>query len=140
MIGLVIILLVLRRPYLGIVFIAASLPIADLLPEIPYMTSVIPLIGGVTLVIFLLSRRKENRSALHLSNVHLAGLVFIIWIFVSNPQAAWFGADRNWVFTFFQLWVVAWLAGELLDSPEKHRVFMWLYSIITIISALFAIQ
>lgn len=139
-IALTVIFLVLQRPYLGVVFMAASLPVADILPAIPYMTSVVPLIGAVTLAAFLLSRKKEHPGPFRFANVHMAGLLFIIWLFVSNPQVAWFGLDRNWFFTFFQLWVLVWLAGELLDTPEKHRHFMWLYCIATLISALIAIQ
>jgi O-antigen ligase len=32
------------------------------------------------------------------------------------------------------------LAGELLDTPQKHHVFMWVYSVVTVVSALVAIQ
>ncbi|MGD8458673.1 MAG: O-antigen ligase family protein, partial [Anaerolineales bacterium] len=65
---------------------------------------------------------------------------FILWIFLTDPQAAWSGASRNWVFTFVQLWILAWLAGELLDTPQKHHVLMGVFAGVTLISALFAIQ
>lgn len=58
--GLVLVFLVIRQPYLGVVFTLASLPIIDLLPEIPLFSSVVPLIGGVTLVIFLLTTKKRR--------------------------------------------------------------------------------
>jgi len=133
--------LILRRPYLGIALTATSLPVIDLLPPIPLLTSAVPLIGAITLVGFMLHRVMEPEKPLFsFGSVHILGLLFIGWMFLVNPQAAWFGATRNWVLTFLQLWVLAWLAGELLDTPEKHHVFMWVYSIGTITSALVVIQ
>ena len=133
--------IVLRQPYLGIVFTAATLPITDLLPQISGVTSVVPLVGAVTLVGFLWQRSTMRRKLFsHFSEIHFVGLIFLGWLFISNPQAAWFGRDRNWILTFFQLWILLWLAGELLDTPTKHYVFMWVFSIVTIASALMAIR
>lgn len=133
--------LILRRPYLGLVLTAASLPVADVLPKIAFASSVVPLIGAITLFGFLLKRIKEHKDRVFsFINVHVIAILFISWMFISNPQASWFGPDRNWIFTFFQLWVLIWLAGELLDAPEKHHVFMWMFSIVTVVSALIAIQ
>jgi O-antigen ligase len=101
----------------------------------------VPIVGGITLVSFLMNRKwKPYRRKFTFANIHIWGLLFIIWIFVSNPQAAWFAKDINWVFTFFQLWVFIILAGELLDAPEKHHILMWVYAIVTMLSALVAIQ
>jgi O-antigen ligase len=140
-IALILSFVILVQPYLGIVFVAASLPVAEVLPEIPYITSVVPLFGLVTLVSFLLNRSKEHKmGTFRFVNVHILGLLLIGWIFGTNPEAAWFGADRNWIFTFIQLWMLLWLAGELLDTPEKQRILMWVYSIFAIVSALIAIR
>jgi len=140
-IGLIIAFLILREPYLGVVFIAASLPIIDLLPRISIATSVVPLIGGMTIIGFLINKRKETTTRSGgLINVHFLGLLFIAWIYLSNPEAAWLGRDRNWIFTYFQLWVSLWLVGELLDTPNKHHVLMWVFSFVAIISAAVAIQ
>jgi len=140
-IALILAAVILVQPYFGVVFIAASLPIAEVLPNVSPITSVTPLLGGVTLVSFLFNRSKENKiGSFRFVNVHILGLLLIAWIFASNPEAAWFGADRNWVFTFIQLWVLLWLAGELLDTPEKQRVLMWVYSLSAILSALIAIR
>lgn len=134
-------LLILSKPYLGIIFTLASLPITDILPPIPMLTSILPLIGGITLVGYLYSRRGLGTSPFFQPGpTHYLGLLFVMWIFVSNPQAAWFGTSRNWALTFVQLWVLAWLAGKLLDTPRKHHTLMGVFAAVTIISALFAIQ
>jgi O-antigen ligase len=139
--AIIVVLLILRKPYLGIVFTAASLPATDVLPQIPLASSVVPLIGAVTLGAFLLSRKRQSGgSRLGFTSVHLLGLLFIGWLYISNPQAAWLGRDRNWTVTFLQLWFLVWLAGELLDSAPKQHVLMWAFAIVTVISAMIALQ
>lgn len=132
---------ILWRPYLGIVFIAASLPLIDILPQVPFLTSAFPLIGAITFLGFIFHKLKEPMKPLfRFGSTHLLGLAFIGWIFVSNPQAAWSGVTRNWILTFFQLWVLILLTGELLDTPRKHQIFMWVFSIATVASALLVVQ
>lgn len=133
--------LVLVYPYLGLVFIIASLPITGLLPDVPFVSSVVPVLGALTVAAFLLkNRQRQAGEKARFTPIHLVGLLLIAWIFISNPEAAWFGRDRNWIITFVQLWVLLWLAGELLDSPEKHRVLFLVYSIAAVISAFMTIQ
>lgn len=133
-------ILILRRPYLGVVFTIASLPIVQVLPRISLLNSVASLIGGITIIGFLGKRIIDKKPILRLNSVLIISFFFIIWIYLSDPEAAWSGIDRNWVFTFFQLWLLVWLSGELLDSPEKHHVLMWIYSICAVFSALAAMQ
>ena len=61
-------------------------------------------------------------------------------MFITNPQAAWFGHDRNWIFTYVQLLILTFLAEELLDDPKKYKTFFWVFSIVSVISATVAIQ
>lgn len=132
---------VLKKPYLGLVFIIASLPITDLLPDVPLVSSIVPVFGAITVMGFLLSKKTQyGKSKARVKSVHIVALLLIIWMFISNPQAAWLGQDRNWVFTFFQLWVLLWLAGELLDAPEKHKVLFFVYSLAAVVSAIVTIQ
>lgn len=134
-------LIVLLYPHLGLAFTIASLPIIDLLPPIPLLTSVVPLVGGVTLVGYFFQKGLVQRKRLfRFEKFHLLSGLFLVWLFLSNPQSSWFGVTRNWVLTFFQLWILAWMAGELLDTPEKHRVTMWIFSIVATASALFTLQ
>jgi O-antigen ligase len=88
-----------------------------------------------------MSRKVQRRDRpFRFTSLHILGFLLIIWVFISNPQAAWLGRDRNWIFTFFQLWVLLWLSGELLDSPRKHHALFWIYSLVTAVSAAVAIQ
>lgn len=135
-IGIFLAVIVLFKPYLGIGFTISSLAIIDLLPEIPFFSSVVPLIGAVTIIGFLF---KPRRKYLKLEKIHLVSLLFVVWIFISNPEAAWFGSSRNWLFTFLQLWVLLFLAGDLLDTPKKQKVVILLFSVVSIASAFYAI-
>jgi O-antigen ligase len=141
LIGLVLVFLIIRRPDLGVTFTLASLPIIDLLPKIPLFSSVVPLIGGVTLVMFLLNSKKEKtKIPLSTSIIFIFGFLFIAWMFLSNPEAAWSGKDRNWVFTFIQLLVLMFLSSRLLDTKEKYHTLMWVFAIVAVVSAFVAIQ
>jgi len=141
LVALVLVFLIIRRPDLGVTFTIATLPILDLLPNIPVFTSVVPLIGGVTLVIFLLKAKKENiKSPPGTLLIFVFGFLFIAWMFFSNPQAAWSGIDRNWVLTFVQLWMLMFLSSRLLDTKEKFQTLMWIFSIVAVVSAFAAIQ
>ena len=138
---LVILLLIFRKPYLGVVFTVASLPVADILPKIPGLSSVVPLFGVATILAYLLQSKKQvARRIFRFPSILIIELVFIGWMFFTNPEAAWFGRDRNWLFTYLQLWMLSWLAGLLLDTPRKQQTLMWIYLIFAIFSAYFAIQ
>lgn len=141
LIVLVLVFLIIRRPDLGVTFTLASLPIIDLLPQIPLFSSVVPLLGGVTLVMFLLNSKKETtKNAPGTTVIFVLGILFIGWMFLSNPEAAWNGRDRNWVFTFIQLWVLMFLSSRLLDTKDKFHTLMWVFSIVAVFSAFVAIQ
>jgi len=128
LIALVLVFLIIRRPDLGVTFTLASLPIIDLLPEIPLFSSIVPLLGGVTLVMFLLNSKKETtKNVPGAIVIFVLGVLFIAWMFFSNPEASWSGKDRNWVFTFIQLWVLMLLSSRLLDTKEKHHTLMWIF-------------
>lgn len=125
-----------RQPYMGLVFTIASQPIAIILPQISIFSSIVPIIGLVTIFAFLIKARNEKiKGVFRFSSPHLLALLLIFWILITHPNAAWFGADRNWIFTYLQLWVLMWLTGFLLDTPRKHHVLMWVFSLCTLISA-----
>lgn len=141
LVALVLVFLIIWRPELGVTFTLASLPVIELLPEIPLFSSVVPLIGGVTLVAFLLNSKKDKtKNPPGASIIFVLGFLFIAWMFFSNPEAAWSGRDRNWVFTFVQLLVLMFLSSRLLDTKEKHHTLMWIFSIVAVLSAFVAIQ
>ena len=139
-IAIVLVFLIVEQPFLGVAFMISSLPVIDLLPEIPYLTSVVPLIGAITIISFLIQKRNApGKSLIKFKSVLVFGILFIIWIYLSNPDAAWSGIDRNWVLTFIQLWVLMFLVGELLDTPKKQQVVMLIFSGVTIVSAFYAV-
>ena len=123
LIGIIVLLIVVRQPYLGLVFTISTLPIIDLLPEVPLFSSIVPLIGLVTLAGYLFqSKKPQNERTSKLDVVNLLGLLFVFWVVVSNPSAALIEGDRNWLFTFVQLWILMALSGELLKDPEQQKM------------------
>jgi len=139
--GIIFLFLLLKQPYLGIAITGASLAIVDLLPDVPYLSSAVPLVGIVTFIGYLIHKRWGTKnSAFNFNYLHIIGLVFILWIYISNPQAALMGSSRNWVLTYIQLWVLMYIAGDLLDTPKKQQTVMAIFSIFAIISAFYAIQ
>lgn len=133
-------IIILLKPYLGLVITVATQPIADVLPQVPFLTSIVPIFGALTLFGFLLqSKNQRFRYAFRFSSFHVLGFLLLLWVFVSNPSAAWSAGGRNWVFTFLQLFILAWFTGFLLTSPQKHQTLMWLFSLTAFISAVYAI-
>jgi len=130
-----------QKPYLGLVATVASLPLLELLPSVPLATSVVSALGGLTAMGYVAQRslRGETLFRPRLPPQHLLGLTFILWFFVTNPPAAWAG-DRNWLWTYIQLWILLWLAGELLVSPDRQRVLIGIFALATLVSALFGLQ
>ena len=141
LIGLILAGMILVNPFLGIVLIAASLPVTDLLPTIPMVSSIFPIVGGVTIFGYLIKNiNKRGNGVKSTRPILILGLLFIIWMFITNPQAAWSGTDRNWIFTYGQLLILTFLAEELLEDPDKYKTFLWVFSIVAMISATVAIQ
>lgn len=140
LIGIVVLFIVLRQPYLGLVFTIATLPIIDLLPEIPLFSSVVPLIGAATLAGYLFqSKLPEKKSTNKLNMVNLFALLFIFWAILSNPEAALTASYRNWLFTFVQLWILLALSGTMLKETKYQKTVMVIFAIAAMISAIFAI-
>jgi len=135
--------LVLVRPYVGIILVISSLPIIDIIPSVPYVSSMLTLIGAITLGSFLLNRYiKHQHKKLHVPSGLLIGFLFVLWIILSNPSAALFigNNDRYWFFTFIQLIVLSWLSAQLLDTDKKHNILMGSFFVVTVLSAIYAIQ
>lgn len=137
-------ILILRWPYLGVAVTLASLPLTDILPEISWASSVVILLGGVTLVSFLLSRLRLKRAAAKFrpktSAILVIGFLFVLWMVISNPSAAASPTldGRIWIVTFIQLWVFAWLAASLFDNPQKIDILMFIFVVAASISAVYA--
>jgi O-antigen ligase len=132
-------LAILRNPYWGIIATIASLPVLTVLPSIPVATSAVALIGGLTLGALVVERVILKKPFRKLSSIHFWALLLIAWMLVTNPSAALLDEDRNWLFTFAQLWLLLWLAGEVMNAPQRQRMLMWVFAGLCITSALFAI-
>lgn len=140
LIGLAILIAILRQPYLGVAFTLATLPVIGLFPSIPFFSSIALPLGLVTLASYLLQLKDlHKRRKRQLDPVYLLGLVFIFWIMISNPEAAFLGEGRVWFFTFAQLWILMLLSGELLVTPQRQRSAMLIFALAAMISAIFAI-
>ena len=94
--GIIISGIIISNPFLGVVFIAASLSVTDLLPSVRYLSSILPVVGAISILGYLIqNRRKRRKGTKGARSILVLGALFIFWIFITNPQAAWFGADRN---------------------------------------------
>ncbi len=141
-ISLVLAYVIFQRPYLGLGILLATLPIGDVLPKLPYVTSLSPVIGAVTVLAYF---RQRYRSGLPLLPArwhipYIFGALFVLWLFVSNPHAALKAGRGIALYTYLQLWVLVGLAGELLWNREYHRRIIWLYVAACLISAFVALQ
>lgn len=132
-----------RQPYLGLVISVTSLPIIDTLPRIPYANFAVSILGGMSLVSYILGWLREPKSStVDRTGALIWGGILIAWFLLTNPAAALLPAEggRNWLFTFIQLILLAWLVSKLMDTPRKHHVLMWSFSIASLISAVYSIQ
>jgi len=141
LIGVVVLLVILKWPYFGIAVSISILPIVHIFPDIPLFSSIATPVGLVTLAAYLLqSKGTKKRQKRKLEPVYLFGFLFILWVVVSNPEASILGKDRVWFLTFVQLWILMFLTGELLDTPEHQKVTMLIYAIASTVSAFYAIS
>ena len=126
-----------QKPYLGLIATVTSLPLQSLLPEIPFATSAISALGGLTLLALVYQRKRQALFSYGPQlQLVLAG-AFVIWQFVSFPRASFFGMPRNWLWTYLQLWIILWLGSELM-TPDRQRTMMRAYVTACVISGLYA--
>jgi len=123
----------------------ASLPLTEILPSVSFASSIVSVLGGVTLIGFLLSLLNKKygvRQHNNLLPISAIGLLFLFWILFTDPTSAInpdpFG--RIWIITFFQLWLFSLLTALLFDSFEKIEILMWFFVVAAIISAIFAVS
>lgn len=134
-------IIILFRPYYGLIMTIISLPIIELLPPFPLFSSGIVLIGLATLVGYFLEKMvlRSNNNVFRLELLHILGIIFVIWITLTDFQAAIHGSSRNWMFTFIQLWALLFLAGELLNSSKKQKKLIWFFALTCAITGIISI-
>lgn len=135
-------LLVFFNPFAGLIAITALLPLSNLITELPFGSNLFLLLGGATVVGQLAHQRwRENSSQLPTLRLpHLLAVLFITWLFVSNPAAALLGGDRTWLLTFVQLGFLMGLTTLLVRTPQQQRWVLLAFALAAVFSAVYAIQ
>ena len=130
---------IMARPHFGVIAIVASLPLTLVLPGSPLFTSLLIPLGLATFGAYLLQRRWGNETGrISWHWVHIFALLFVGWLFVSNPNAAVLGG-RNWLFTYGQLIMLMFLAGVLLQSRKRQQQALLIFSLAAALSAFVAL-
>ncbi|MEO8391821.1 MAG: O-antigen ligase family protein [Chloroflexota bacterium] len=144
-IGLGIVLI--QRSYVGLAFVAASLVLVDVLPDVPFINSIVTTIGGATVVAYLLHGRwkssvpvDELRKGIKLDKLLVVALWMLIWVLISvathaNPT----GTPYSTALTFVQLFVLLWLVGRIFENEDDQFLFFLIFAILVTISAFSAI-
>ena len=138
--GLLTGIVIIRFPIFGFGLVIDSTILADLLPKISVLSSIIPLVGVITIFSYLINKPYRNSIKWNLSTVEILGLIFILWIIISNPEASILGATRSWALTFLQLWLLLWMARQFIRTKAEHQTMMIILALGIIISGIAAIQ
>ena len=142
LIAVFVIILALVDPHWGIVAMIASLAILEVLPEIPLASSFSALLGAVTFASFLFSIfiRRVLPLPQKLEMGFWLGLILMAWICLSNPAAALVLGDRVWIWTLIQLWLVAWLARNLINDLPTTKLLAIFFILTNLLSAYIVLQ
>lgn len=137
--------LILQSPHIGLSLTVTSVLTVQLLPRLPFISSASVLLGGATFGAYILHHRWDKRKIhpplFQMNAVLLFSILFVVWVFISNPASATgMTSDRNWMFTFVQLFILLWLTGRLLTTPQEHQIFMALFALVAVYAASIAVQ
>jgi O-antigen ligase len=138
----IILVIVIKRPYYGIILTLISLPIIELLPKFPFLSSAIIPVGGATVIGALFqSKNKNQKITILFDSVQLLSLAFIFWLLISNPSAflSTQADGRNWAVTYFQLWFLLILTPKLFSDEKKQEHFILFFAVACSISAIYSI-
>jgi O-antigen ligase len=122
-----------------VVLLVAVVPLVQILPDIPVLSSLMMLLGGLTLVAFL-SQRLLNHEPFRFTSkpLYIALLLFLaLMLFGQISLSA--TVDRNYFLTYFQLAALIFLCDQLLNSRRKIDLLMLSYVLAVQISALVAL-
>ena len=133
-------LIILGRPYIGLAFMAASLTLVDVLPSTPILTSSTALLGAATIGSYFLQllQRKVDVPKLTMTTVHVWAIIFVMWVFASNPIAATISGTRNWLWTLLQLVILLFAGSVLIRKEKEQQHLMFLFGIAAAVSAFVA--
>jgi O-antigen ligase len=140
-VGIIGVILIIKQPYWGLVFLAGMIPIDQILPDVPGLTSIAVALGAVTVASYIINRvindRKIQFNPLSLAIYILAGL-FTILIVVGqwlNPATL---QIRNYGSTYLQLTLLVILCDQLMRNEKRIQTMMLVYigaAQITVLSA-----
>ena len=137
---MVFVVVILRFPLMGIAIIVASTPIVELLPQVSFISSALIPIGGITLFALILYERHRSTARWSVSSLEVIAVLYILWVFFSNPSASFYGNDRSWILTFAQLLLLMWMARRFVRSEEDHQLIMLIVTLGILLSAIVAVQ
>jgi O-antigen ligase len=140
LLGTVFMVVILRFPLIGIALIVASTPIVELLPQVSFISSALIPLGGVTLFALIIYDRHRETTKWSISSLEIFAVLYILWVFFSNPNASFYGNDRSWILTFTQLLLLMWMARRFVRSEQDHQLIMVIVVLCIVLSALVAIQ
>jgi O-antigen ligase len=140
LLGMVLAIVILRFPLVGFGILIASTPLVELLPRVSFVSSILVPLGGLTLFAFFANKGQRDSIQWRLSSVEVLALLYIIWIFLSNPDVSYFGRGRSWILTFSQLWVLLWMARNFVRSEEDHQLIMVVVTLGILTSGIAAVQ
>lgn len=134
---------IIPNPFAGLALLLALLPITQILPDLPGITSINTLVGLLCLAGTVSASRRYRTQSNRLKSKHsmtlAIGLILLVWIVSTHPEAALLrNNERNWAFTYLQLMVLLWLAFKLVDDSEKLRLLLQMLVVSSAISAIFA--
>lgn len=146
--GIIIIVsaMILFYPSLGLAVIVSALPLVDILPNIPFVTSLFPVFGGLTLFSYFLNslRRRDNilrqQKKFYLP-IFVFFAAFIVWFSLTAPRAAFLPdlRGRIWLSTYIQLFILLLLAAISQEKVDSHYSLFVFFTISSVVSAIYAI-
>jgi O-antigen ligase len=125
-------LLILKDPAWGVMFIVAQLSVeALLIIRMSGFTKMPLMLGVVTAFIYLTTRKKKQGVSLgHVSPLLAFAALFAAWVVARSAN------NMQTMSTYIQLIILMFLAGELI-TPEKQHRFMILFVLGTVIGAVY---
>ncbi len=139
-------LFIARDPYLGLGIMLGLEMLVSVLPDVPFATSAVSLMGGLTLGAYWLhlangDAHKPASRPQQTSRLYAITLAFLIWMMASNVEAAFgLNSGSRWIMTYLQLFVLIWLANQLFTTPGRLRFAMLSFAFAAVISAISGIN
>jgi O-antigen ligase len=126
------------NPLLGIHAFLAMLYVENAIPTGEGLTGM-KVLGVVILAGWLLSAALQRKIPLHMENLTVLAVLFVIWTGFSVTYAIYSEPALNRVFTFAQLATISLMVSSVVDTPAKIRGVYWAIVLWSFLSTLLAI-